>query len=74
MSGDQLLQLEKMAALEMSSREQTEKVKLLEARVESLEQDNSALKDKASKLQEKAKAAAKEKKGILFLLWFLSFE
>ena len=73
LSGDQLLQLEKMAALEKSSREQTEKVKLLEARVESLEQDNSALKDKASKLQEKAKAAAKEKKGILFLLWCLSF-
>ena len=50
LSGDQLLQLEKMTALEKSSREQTEKVKLLEARVESLEQDNSALKDKASKL------------------------
>ena len=57
-----------MAALEKFSREQSEKVKLLEARVETLEQDNSALKDKASKLQEKAKAAAKEKKGILFLL------
>ena len=68
LSGDQLLQLEKMAALEKSSREQSEKVKLLEARVEALEQDNYALKDKASKLQEKAKAAAKEKKGILFLL------
>ena len=50
LSGNQLLQLEKMATLEKSSREQTEKVKLLEARVESLEQDNSALKDKASKL------------------------
>ena len=36
--------------------------------MEALEQDNSALKDKASKLQEKVKAAAKEKKGILFLL------
>ena len=57
-----------MAALEKSSREQSEKIKLLEARVESLEQDNSALKDKASKLQEKVKAAAKEKKGIFFLL------
>ena len=68
LSGDQLLQLEKMAALEKSSREQSKKVNLLEARVETLEQDNSALKDKASKLQEKAKAAAKEKKGILFLL------
>ena len=33
-----------------------------------MEQDNSALKDKASKLQEKAKAAAKEKEGSLFLL------
>ena len=65
---DQSLQLERMAALEKSSREQSEKVKLLEARVETLEQDNSALKDKASKLQEKVKAAAKEKKGILFLL------
>ena len=68
MSADQPLQLEKMAVLEKSSREQSEKVKLLEAQVETLEQDNSALKDKASKLQEKAKAAAKEKKGILFLL------
>ena len=62
-----------MAALERSSQEQSEKVKRLEARVEALEQGNSALKDKASKLQEKAKAAAKEK-GILFLLWCLSFE
>ena len=68
MTVDQSLQLEKMAALEKSSREQSEKVKLLEARVETLEQDNSALKDKASKLQEKIKAAAIEKKGILFLL------
>ena len=65
---DQALQLEKMDVLEKSSREQSEKVKLLEALVETLEQDNSALKDKASKLQEKVKAAAKEKKGILFLL------
>ena len=68
MTADQALQLEKMAALERSSREQSEKVKLLEARVETLEQDNSALKDKAFKLQEKVKAAVKEKKGILFLL------
>ena len=67
MSAAQSLQLEKMAALEKSSCEQSEKVKLLEAQAEALEQDNSALKDKASKLQEKAKAAAKEK-GILFLL------
>ena len=66
MTANQALQLEKMAALERSSREQSEKIKLLEARVEALEQDNSTLKDKASKLQEKAKAAAKEKKGILF--------
>ena len=65
---NQSQQLEKMAALEKSSREQFEKVKLLEAQVENLEQNNFALKDKASKLQEKAKAAAKEKKGILFLL------
>ena len=57
-----------MAALEKSSREQLEKVRLLEVRVETLEQDNSALKEKASKLQEKVKAAAKEKKGILLLL------
>ena len=48
--------------------EQLEKVKLLEAQVEALEQDNSAQKDKASKLQGKAKAAAKKKKGILFVL------
>ena len=68
MTADQALQLEKVAALQRSSREQSEKVKLLEARVEALEQDNSALKDKASKLQEKVKAAAKEKKGIFFLL------
>ena len=53
MTIDQSLQLERMAALEKSSQEQSEKVKLLEARVETLEQDNSALKDKASKLQEK---------------------
>jgi len=68
LSADQSLQLEKVAALEKSTRERSEKVKLLEARVETLEQDNSALKDKASKLQEKVKAATKEKKGILFLL------
>ena len=68
MTADQALQLEKMAALEKSSREQSEKVMLLEARVEALEQDNSALKDMASKLQEKVMAAAKEKKGILFLI------
>ena len=68
MTADQTQQLEKMATLEKSSQEKSEKVRLLEARVENLEQDNSALKDKASKLQEKAKAAAKEKKGILFLL------
>ena len=74
MSADQSLQLEKMAALEKSTWEQSEKVKLLQARVETLEQENFALKDKASKLQEKVKAAAKEKKDILFLLWFLSFE
>jgi len=67
LTGDQALQLERIAALERSSREQSEKIKLLEARVEALEQDNSTLKDKASKLQENAKAAAKEKKGILFL-------
>ena len=68
MTADQALQLEKVAALEKSSQERSEKVRLLEARVETLEQDNSALKDKASKLQEKVKAAAKEKKGIFFFL------
>ena len=68
MTGDQSQQLEKMAALEKSSQEQSEKVRLLVARVETLEQDNSTLKNKASKLQEKAKAVAKEKKGIIFLL------
>ena len=68
MTTDQARWLEEMATLEKSSREQSVKVRLLEARVETLEQDNSAMKDKASKLQEKAKAAAKEKKGILFLL------
>ena len=68
LTADQSLQLETMAALERSSQEQLEKVKLLEARVETLEQDNSALKEKASKLQEKVKAAAKEKKGIFFFL------
>ena len=50
MSADQARQLEKMVALEQSSQEQSQKVSLLEARVENLEQDNSALKDKASKL------------------------
>ena len=57
-----------MAALERSSQEQSEKVRLLEARVETLKQDNSALQEKASKLQEKAKTLAKEKKGIFFFL------
>ena len=73
MSANQARQLEKMAALERSSQEQSRKVSLLEARVETLEQDNFAMKDKASKLQKKVKAAAKEKKCILFLLWCLSF-
>ena len=72
MTADQTRQLEKMDALEKSSREQSKKVRLLEALVEALEQDNSVLKDKASKLQEKAKAAAKEKKSILFLLLYPS--
>ena len=72
LTSDQSLQLERMAALERSSREQSKKVKLLEARVETLEQDNSALTKKASKLQEKVKAAAKEKKGIFFHLLSLS--
>jgi len=68
LTANQSLQLERMAALEKSSREQLEKVKLLEARVETLEQDNSALKEKASKLQEKVKTTAKEKKGVFFFL------
>ena len=72
LTADQALQLEKMAALEKSSREQSEKVRLLEARVEALEQDNFALKDKASKLEEKVKTATKEKKGIFFFLLCLS--
>ena len=59
---DQALQLEKVATLQRSSREQSEKVKLLEARVEALEQDNFALKDKASKLQEKVKVLPKRRK------------
>ena len=68
LTANQSLRLEKMVALERSSREQSEEVKLLEARVDTLEQDNFALKEKASKLQEKVKAAAKEKKGIFFFL------
>ena len=64
---DQSLQLEKMASLEKSSQEQSKKVRLLEAQVEALEQDNSALKDKASKLEGNVKTAAKEKKGIFLL-------
>ena len=72
MTADQAQQLQKVAALVSSSREQSEKVKLLEARVEALEQDNSALKDNTSKLQEKVKATAKEKKGIFFFLLCLS--
>ena len=68
LSAYQARQLEKMAAIERSSQEQSRKVSLLEARVKALEQDNFALNDKASKLQEKVKAATKEKKGILFLL------
>jgi len=73
LSAYQARQLEKMAALERSSQEQSRKVSVLEARVETLEQDNFAMKDKGSKLQKKVKAAAKEKKCILFLLWCLSF-
>ena len=72
MTADQALQLEKMAALEKSSREQLEKDMLLEARVEALEQDNSALKDKASKLEKRVKTAAKEMKGFFFFLLCLS--
>ena len=68
---DQAQQLQKIAALERSSQEQLGKINLLEARVETLEQDNSALQEKASNLQEKAKTLAKEKKGICFLLWCL---
>ncbi|XP_039834443.1 uncharacterized protein LOC120695212 [Panicum virgatum] len=68
LTANQTQQLEKMAALEKSSREQSEKVRLLEAWVEALEQDNSVMKDKASKLQEKAKTAAKEKKELKSLL------
>ena len=68
LTADQSLQLERMAALERSSWEQSEKVKLLEARVDTLEQDNSSLKEKASKMQEKVKEAAKEKKVIFFFL------
>ena len=60
LTANQSLQFEKMAALERFSREQSEKVKLLEAWLETLEQDNSALKEKSSKLQKKVKAAAKE--------------
>jgi len=73
LTADQALQLEKMAALEKSSREQSEKVRLLEARVEALEQDNSALKDKASKLEERVKTAAKEKKGFSSFFCVLIF-
>jgi len=69
LSADQAQQLQKIASLERSSQEQLGKINLLEARVETLEQDNSALQEKASKLQEKAKTLAKEKKGICFLLW-----
>ena len=36
LTADQALQLEKMAALEKSSREQSEKVRLLEAHIEAL--------------------------------------
>ena len=68
MTTNQARRLEEMAALERSSREQSEKVKLLEARVETLEQDNSAPKEKVSKLQEKVKTSAKEKKGVFFFL------
>ena len=68
MSTIQAQHLEKVAALERSFQEQSEKVRLLEARVEALKLDNSAMKDKVSKLEEKVKTAAKEKKGIFFLL------
>ena len=67
LSADQARQHEKVAALERSFQEQSQKVSLLEVRVKALEHDNSAPKDKASKLQEKVKAAGKEKKCILLL-------
>ena len=41
------------------------KVELLQARVDTLEDDKTALQEKAGKLQEKNKALAKEKKGNL---------
>ena len=56
--------MQKITALEKSSLERLEKIKLLKARVETLEQDNFALQEKASKLQDKTKTLAKEKKGI----------
>jgi len=56
--------LQKITALEKSSLERLEKIKLLKAQVETLEQDNFALQEKASKLQDKMKTLAKEKKGI----------
>ena len=68
LSADQAQQLQKIAALERSSQEQLGKINLLEARVETLEQDKSALKDKVYKLEGKVKTAAKEKKGIFFFL------
>ena len=37
-----------------------------------MEQDNSALKDKASKLEKRVKTAAKEMKGFFFFLLCLS--
>jgi len=56
--------LQKITALEKSSEQRLERINLLEARVETLEQDNSALQERAYMLQEKTKTLAKEMKGI----------
>jgi len=67
-SFDQEQQLQKIAALEKASLERLDKINLLQARVDALEQDNSVLQEKSHKLQKKTKALAKEKKGNHFSL------
>ena len=49
--------MQKIAILEKSSQERLKKINLLEARVDTLEQDNFALQERASKVQEKAKCS-----------------
>jgi len=55
--------LQRIIALEKSSQEHLNKINLLQARVDTLEEDKALLEGTAHKLQEKTKPLTKEKKG-----------